>query len=116
MNKPTSQQEGPDEAQLDQLPDQLPEQRLDVWFYNARLAKTRALTAKLAGSGKVRLNGRRLTKAHAKVRPGDVLTFPAPGNSREAKVLVWRVRACVERRGPAKLAQRLYAALPPNPS
>ncbi len=59
----------------------------------------------------MRLNGDRVTKAHALVRPGDVLTFP-----KGPHVRVVRVVALGLRRGPAVEAQTLYEDLaPPRP-
>lgn len=87
-------------------------QRLDLWFYYARLAKSRALCTQFVGSGKIRLNGQRVTKAHAKVRPGDMLVFPAPhGRPGEKEIRVWRIEKLGTRRGPASEAGTLYEAL-----
>ena len=50
-------------------------------------------------------------KAHYKVRPGDVLTFPQARHIRVIKVLALNTR-----RGPASEAQALYEDLkPPEP-
>ncbi|TPW35499.1 RNA-binding S4 domain-containing protein [Oecophyllibacter saccharovorans] len=90
-------------------------QRLDLWLYYARLAKTRALCARFIESGKVRLNGQRLRKAHTRVRPGDVLVFPAPhGRPGERAVHVWRVRTLTTRRGPAAEARLTYEVVEEN--
>lgn len=76
--------------------------RADKWLWRARFFKTRALAAKTVAKS-FRINGERTAKAHALVRPGDVLTF------RQADaVRVIRVRAIGERRGPAPEAQTLY--------
>ena len=77
--------------------------RLDVWLWRARLAKTKAACARLVEGGGFRLNRQPVTKAHARVRVGDVLTF-AQGE----QVRVWRVLALGERRGPASEARLLY--------
>jgi ribosome-associated heat shock protein Hsp15 len=88
--------------------------RLDLWLYHARLCKTRALAAKLAEGGRLRVNGQPTAKAHRQVRPGDVLTFPLAG-----RIRVLRVLAPGTRRGPAPEARGLYddldppAAMPP---
>ena len=50
--------------------------RLDRWLWQARFFKTRALAAQLVGKGRVRINQAIVTKAHHRIRPGDVLTFP----------------------------------------
>ena len=78
-------------------------QRLDVWLWRARFFKTRGLATKLAGAGKIRLNGERVQKASRKVRAGDVLTFAQGGDIRVVRVLDFS-----ERRGPASEAQTLY--------
>ena len=80
-----------------------PGTRLDKWLWHARFFKTRALAARVAGSGRVRLNSERVTKAAQTVRPGDVLTFP-----QARKIRVIRIEAVGERRGPASEAATLY--------
>ncbi|MEO1193969.1 MAG: RNA-binding S4 domain-containing protein [Pseudomonadota bacterium] len=85
-----------------------PSLRLDKWLWHARACRTRSAATKLAGSGQVRLNGAVTTKAHANLRPGDVLTFPQGDHIR-----VWRVAALAERRGSATVAQALYEDLKP---
>jgi ribosome-associated heat shock protein Hsp15 len=68
-----------------------------------RLAKTKGGCARLVEAGGFRLNRQPVTKAHARLRVGDVLTF-ALGE----RVRVWRVLALGERRGPATEAATLY--------
>jgi len=86
--------------------------RLDLWLWYARFCKSRSLATRLCQSGKVRLNREPVHKAHAAVRPGDVLTFP---QGRAIRVV--RVRAMASRRGPAPEAQALYEDLePPRPA
>ena len=74
--------------------------RLDRWLWQARFFKTRALAAQLVGKGRVRINQAIVTKAHHRIRPGDVLTFP-----QGAIVRVVRVVDLGSRRGPAREAQ-----------
>lgn len=81
--------------------------RLDKWLWLIRFCKTRALAQKLAGKGRIRINGRVVDKPHALVRVGDVLTVPLP-----AAVQVVRVVALPLRRGPAAEAQATYERLP----
>lgn len=81
-------------------------QRLDRWLWCARFFKTRGLATKLCQAGRVRVNRRRVQKAHHILRVGDILTFPQAGGIR-----VIRVEALAERRGPAPEAARLYANL-----
>jgi ribosome-associated heat shock protein Hsp15 len=83
--------------------------RLDVWLWHARVAKTRALCARLVERGGFRLNRQPVSKPHARVRVGDVLTF-AWGE----EIRVWRVLGLGERRGPAEEARALYEAIPPG--
>jgi ribosome-associated heat shock protein Hsp15 len=80
--------------------------RLDKWLWQARFFKTRALATQLVGKGRLRINQTIVTKAHHRVRPGDVLTFPQGG-----LVRVVRVVELGSRRGPASEAQALYEDL-----
>ena len=77
--------------------------RLDAWLWHARLGKTKGACARMVEAGGFRLNRQPATKAHARVRVGDVLTF-----ARGDAVVVWRVLALGERRGPASEARMLY--------
>jgi ribosome-associated heat shock protein Hsp15 len=81
-------------------------QRLDLWLWCARLAKTRAECARLVAAGAVRLNRQPTDKSHARLRIGDVLTLALHG-----RVRVWRVRALAPRRGPPAEARLLYEDL-----
>ena len=84
--------------------------RLDKWLWYARFLKSRSLATKLCHSGKMRVNGEPIKKAHQNVRPGDVLTFPLGSQIRVIEILELSTR-----RGPAKEAQGLYKDLePPN--
>lgn len=85
-------------------------QRLDVWLWCARVAKTRAACAALVESGAVRINRQPTVKPHARIAPGDVLTL-ALGQGPSARILIWRVLALAERRGPPSEAARLYQDL-----
>lgn len=82
--------------------------RLDVFLWYARLARSRAQAAELTRSGTVRLDGRRVDRAHAPVRVGSVI-----GYVRDGSVRVLRVAALPKRRGPAVEAARLYIDLSP---
>ena len=85
--------------------------RLDRWLWQARFCKSRSLAAKLCTAGRVRIDGRVVDKAHAAVRPGQVLTFALHDHVR-----VIRVAALGTRRGPAPEARTLYEDLsPPRP-
>jgi ribosome-associated heat shock protein Hsp15 len=80
-----------------------PAERLDRWLWHARFFRTRARAAEFAAKGRLRINRRRVDKASALVRVGDVLTF-----ARGETVFVVEVLALAERRGGATAAQALY--------
>lgn len=80
--------------------------RLDVFLWYARLAKSRSIAQALVGEGHLRLDGRRVERAHVPVRVGNILTFP-----QGTRVRVVRVEALPRRRGPAPEAQGCYAEL-----
>ncbi len=83
-------------------------QRLDRWLWCARLAKTRTACARLVEEGVFRINRQPTDKPHARLRPGDVITF-ATGAT--AEVRIWRVLALGARRGPSAEARGLYEDL-----
>lgn len=74
-----------------------------------RLAPSRSSAQALAERGIIRLNGRRIDRAHAPVRIGDLITLPQ-GNV----VRVVRVEKLPLRRGPASEAQLCYSAIMPG--
>jgi ribosome-associated heat shock protein Hsp15 len=80
--------------------------RLDKFLWFARIVKTRASAQAMAEKGRVRLNGRLIDRAHASVRPGDVLSFAQRG-----AVRVLAVNALPARRGPPAEARALYSEL-----
>jgi ribosome-associated heat shock protein Hsp15 len=82
--------------------------RLDKWLWYARFFKSRTLATRLCASGRLRINGSIVKKAHYAVRPGDVLTFP-----RGPHIRVIQVVALGTRRGPATEARALYEDLQP---
>jgi ribosome-associated heat shock protein Hsp15 len=84
--------------------------RLDKFLWFARIVKTRALAQAMAERGRLRLNGRVVDRAHAAVRPGDVLSFAQRG-----AVRVLRVEALPARRGPAAEARLSYCELTGEP-
>ena len=85
--------------------------RADKWLWYARFFKSRSLASQLCAAGKLRIDGNVVAKAHHKVRPGDVLTFPQGRHIRVIKVM-----ALASRRGPAAEARLLYEDLsPPQP-
>lgn len=94
------------------MTDAFPENlRLDKWLWYARFCKSRTLATRLCASGRLRVNGVIVKKAHYVLKPGDVLTFPKGPHIR-----VIRVEALGKRRGPATEARTLYEDLePPQP-
>ena len=82
--------------------------RVDKWLWHARFFKSRTLAAKLASSGKLRINREVVLKPGAAVKSGDVLTFPKGTDIRVIEIL-----ALGERRGPVSEAQGLYKDLCP---
>ena len=85
-------------------------QRLDKWLWHARVAKTRALCARIVETGGVRVNRLPTDKPHCKLRQGDVLTF-AQGGAERGIIRIWRVVALADRRGPASEARELFEDL-----
>lgn len=79
---------------------------MDKFLWFARLTKSRSIAQKMAEEGHMRLNGRRVERAHAPVRSGDLITFPAPRGVRVVRVLQLPIR-----RGPAPEAQACYEEL-----
>ena len=86
-------------------------QRIDKWLWFTRAVKTRSLAAKLVSSGKVRLNGDRISKPSHAVTAGDVLTFTLNRRVRVLKVVLTGTR-----RGPYEEARQLYEDLSPEPA
>jgi ribosome-associated heat shock protein Hsp15 len=80
--------------------------RLDKWLFHARFHRTRTLAQDAVTAGRVRLNGQRMAKPGHIVRPGDILTM-----GKGADVLVVRILALAERRGPATQARQLYEVI-----
>ena len=78
-------------------------QRLDKWLWCARFMKGRAGCAALIVEGNIRINRQPTDKAHARVRPGDVLTIPIRDTVRVVTVM-----ALAARRGPPAEAAALY--------
>lgn len=85
-------------------------QRIDLWLFRARFAKTRAEAARLVTEGGVRVvrdgASRVLDKASAEIAVGDALLLPRRGAVRTV-----RIEGVSERRGPAAEARQLYSEL-----
>ena len=83
-------------------------QRVDRFLWHARIVRTRTLAARLAASGHVRVNGKRIDAPGRGLKIGDVLTVAA---SRDVRVL--KVLAFAEHRGGSEMAGQLYEDLSP---
>lgn len=84
--------------------------RLDKFLWFGRIVKTRSQAQKMAEEGRMRIDGRLVSQAHAPVRIGDVLSFAQRGNVR-----VLRVERLPQRRGPPAEARLLYTELSEGP-
>ncbi|MDE8651793.1 RNA-binding S4 domain-containing protein [Novosphingobium album (ex Liu et al. 2023)] len=80
--------------------------RIDKLLWFLRLARTRGVAQAMAEEGHIRVNGRRIDRAHARITPGDVLTLPVGHGVRVIEVCALPVR-----RGPAPEAQECYRVL-----
>jgi len=85
--------------------------RIDKLLWFLRFARSRTLAQAMAQEGHVRLNGKRVDKAHQQVASGDVLTLPLARS-----VLVIEVLTLPNRRGPAPEAQSCYRVLDETPA
>jgi ribosome-associated heat shock protein Hsp15 len=86
--------------------------RLDVWLWRARFFKTRGLAAQFLEEGRVRVirpgsEAVRVDKPSRAVRAGDGLVFAIGG-----RLVVVRIEALGERRGPPGEARGLYCETP----
>jgi ribosome-associated heat shock protein Hsp15 len=80
--------------------------RLDKWLWAARFFKTRSLAAQEIAKGRVAVNGQP-AKASREVRADDLIEMRQGGVPRQVRVL-----ALAQVRGPAPVAQALYAETP----
>lgn len=85
-------------------------QRIDKWLFFARVVKSRTLAGKLAEAGKIRVNSNKINSASYQVKVEDVLTITL-----ERKILVLKILAPGEKRGPYIEAKELYEDLSPAP-
>ena len=77
--------------------------RLDLWLWAARFFKTRALAKQAIETGKIEIDGQRAKPSRA-VRIGDGLKI-----ARGEETFEVEVRGLSDTRGPASVAQGLYA-------
>jgi ribosome-associated heat shock protein Hsp15 len=80
--------------------------RIDKWLWHARFYRSRVQAQEAASSGLIRLNGVRVEKPSADVRPGDVVTLP-----RGHEIVAVRIEGIAARRSRAPNAQLLYKIL-----
>ncbi|MGE3692919.1 MAG: RNA-binding S4 domain-containing protein [Novosphingobium sp.] len=80
--------------------------RIDKLLWYLRFAKTRSVGQTMAEAGHIRLNGRRIERAHQKVSVGDTLVLPLAQGVRVIELLT-----LPSRRGPAVEAQSCYRVL-----
>jgi ribosome-associated heat shock protein Hsp15 len=80
--------------------------RIDKLLWFLRLTKSRSLAQAIAEAGHIRINRRRIDRAHQKVSIGDVLTLPHGAGIRVIEVIALPVR-----RGPPSEAQGCYRVL-----
>jgi len=81
--------------------------RIDKWLWAARFFKTRSLAVEAIGKGRIEVNGLAV-KPSREVRVGDRVTVREPGRSAREMA----VQALSAVRGPAPVAQTLYAETP----
>jgi ribosome-associated heat shock protein Hsp15 len=81
-------------------------QRLDKWLWHARLSKTRPAAVQLIESGHVRVNQHKVKAASKLLRIGDILTIALAHD-----VMILRIVAFAQRRGPYSQASALYMRL-----
>ncbi|HEY0628330.1 MAG TPA: RNA-binding S4 domain-containing protein [Sphingomicrobium sp.] len=84
--------------------------RLDRYLFFIRLVKSRTLAQGLIEEGKVRVDGKRVTKTSEEVRVGAVIAMPLRGDVR-----ILRVLALPSRRGPASEARACYEEVEESP-
>ena len=77
--------------------------RLDLWLWAARFFKTRSVAKQAIDTGKIEVGGQR-AKASRGVRVGDALRIVRGEETFEIEV-----RGLSDNRGPASVAQTLYA-------
>ena len=77
--------------------------RLDLWLWAARFFKTRSLAKQAIETGRIEIGGQRAKPARG-VRMGDALRIV-----RGEEIFEIEVRGLSDSRGPASVAQTLYA-------
>lgn len=85
-------------------------QRIDKWLFFSRIAKSRTLAQEWVEGGHVSVNGEKVRRSSAEVRPGDRLEVLV-----ERRTYVLVVKAPGDRRGPYEEARLLYDDESPPP-
>lgn len=80
--------------------------RIDKWLWAARFYKTRSLATEEVNKGRVQIAGQNVKPAR-EVKPGDLLTLRQGPVQRTIEVI-----GISQARGPAPVAQALYAETP----
>jgi ribosome-associated heat shock protein Hsp15 len=80
--------------------------RIDKFLWFARITKTRALAQQLAEAGHIRIDGRRIDRAHATVKQSETITLMIHGELR-----ILRIEVLPARRGPPAEARACYRDL-----
>ncbi|MEO9468286.1 S4 domain-containing protein [Parasphingorhabdus sp.] len=80
--------------------------RIDKLLWFLRFVRNRSMAKKMSTKGHLRLNGRRVQRAHTSVRAGDILTVP-----RGREVHVIRISRLPERRGAPAFAHSCFEKL-----
>jgi len=86
-----------------------PRMRLDKWLWAARMYKTRGLAVEFIEKGRVQVNGQAVKRAR-ELHVGDVVSLRQGAQGEVAREL--RVLDLSDVRGPAPVAQLLYAETP----
>jgi ribosome-associated heat shock protein Hsp15 len=80
--------------------------RLDLALCRLRFVRTRSAARRLIEAGHLRINGIRVERISRDIAVGDVLTIP-----HKSGVVVIRIEALPERRGPPAEARECYTLL-----
>ena len=92
------------------MTDQPARQRIDKWLFFARIAKSRSLAQDWIEGGHVSVNGAKVRRSSAEIRPGDRLEVLV-----ERRTYILVVKAPGDRRGPYAEARLLYDDESPVP-
>ena len=77
--------------------------RLDIWLWHSRFSRTRVNSQKICKKGQIRVNGKRVMKAHKLIKKGDIVTLPLG-----SEIVVLRIISIPEKRLCASSAIKPY--------